>query len=295
MLDRTLSHRSQLGALRCGLQRHEATNRQAGNKAARWARPGAHLCICVPAQHAEGYHHGDIARETLASVRLRKRQAAYRRHDASSSWNVIDLVWSSNAPYARYRRAYGAVLTLCCFFSYLCIRPVARLLVWYCLAHNGWHIFTSAASFFFEDFCASRKCWLCHADVRRCLYVVRAAPQENPHHPQYQGAMQPHKGFAMQQSSGAAGEQAQVTFWLLYHAEYGQRISIVGSVPALGSWQHSQGAEMTWGEGHHWSVTVEVPVGTLVEYKFVVLEPDGHTALQWQQGNNAVLAVMVRF
>jgi Starch binding domain len=95
-------------------------------------------------------------------------------------------------------------------------------------------------------------------------------------------------------AGSTAGETAHVTFWLLYHAEFGQRICIVGGVPALGAWQHRDAPEMTWGEGHRWSVTVDVPVGTLVEYKYLVLQPDGYTALQWQEGNNAVLAIMVR-
>ena len=92
----------------------------------------------------------------------------------------------------------------------------------------------------------------------------------------------------------AGGDIAQITFWLQYQAEYGQRICIVGSVPSLGQWQASGAPELEWGEGHKWSVTVDVTVGTLVEYKYVVLESDGLTALQWQAGNNAVLAVMVR-
>ena len=86
---------------------------------------------------------------------------------------------------------------------------------------------------------------------------------------------------------------ARVTFWLLYRAEFGQRICLVGGAEALGAWSIRAAPEMTWGQGHNWSVSVDIPVGSLLEYKYVVLEPDGLTALQWQEGNNAVLGVMV--
>lgn len=84
-----------------------------------------------------------------------------------------------------------------------------------------------------------------------------------------------------------------MTFWLSFQAEFGQRICIVGNCPGLGNWQHKAAPELQWSDGHKWNVTVEVPNGHVIEYKYVVLQPDGLTALQWQQGNNAVLAVLV--
>jgi hypothetical protein len=130
----------------------------------------------------------------------------------------------------------------------------------------------------------------------------------NPNHPQYiqrpqeatpvptdLQATTPSVPPASRKSSNApsADGSAHVTFWLQFQAEFGQCIRIVGSTDTLGTWKLRDGPELKWGEGHKWSVTVEVPAGLLVEYKYVVLQPDGVTALHWQQGNNAVLAVMV--
>ena len=148
--------------------------------------------------------------------------------------------------------------------------------------------------------------------------IPRAGPshnssQHNPHHPQYQHQLQQRRessqlsstsdagGLTRSQDaalSGAEGAHSSsachVTFWLQYQAAFGQRISVVGSTESLGGWVLRNGAELEWGEGHRWSVTVEVPAGGIVEYKYVVLQPDGIQALQWQEGNNAVLAIMVR-
>ena len=85
-----------------------------------------------------------------------------------------------------------------------------------------------------------------------------------------------------------------VTFWLQYQAEFGQRIGVVGNCVGLGMWSHKAAPEMQWNDGHLWSVAVEVPAGQVLEYKYVVMQPDGLTALHWQSGNNAVLALMVR-
>ena len=53
----------------------------------------------------------------------------------------------------------------------------------------------------------------------------------------------------------------------------------------------SQGCELRWSSGDKWSAVVEIPAGAIVEYKYVLLEGDGLSAIAWQQGNNNVLAV----
>ena len=51
------------------------------------------------------------------------------------------------------------------------------------------------------------------------------------------------------------------------------------------------GAELAWSEGDMWNVVVELPAGSVVEYKYVVLDKGGMHAIAWQRGNNSVLAV----
>ena len=57
-----------------------------------------------------------------------------------------------------------------------------------------------------------------------------------------------------------------------------------------GAWSLSQAAALTWAEGDNWHTTVDLPSGSLVEYKYVVLDGSGQ-AVAWQSGNNSVLAV----
>ena len=59
---------------------------------------------------------------------------------------------------------------------------------------------------------------------------------------------------------------------------------------AAGAWSLSQAADLTWAEGDNWHTTVDLPSGSLVEYKYVILDGAGQ-AVAWQSGNNSVLAV----
>eukprot|EP00892_Ulva_mutabilis_P000197 jgi/Ulvmu1/10178/UM006_0134.1 len=123
------------------------------------------------------------------------------------------------------------------------------------------------------------------------LSSSRASPPSGPQGYHSLAPVSRSTGEAVQRASNSDGA-ILVTFWLTFQAEFGQRICIVGNCPGLGNWQHKAAPEMQWSDGHKWNVTVEVPAGHVVEYKYVVLQPDGLTALQWQQGNNAVLAIL---
>ena len=150
--------------------------------------------------------------------------------------------------------------------------------------------------------------FLWHTDASRGLIKIRVSGREANDGQSQAGASNrvsaPQQYQALAPVSRSTGDAAQrapnmdapvlVTFWLTFQAEFGQRICIVGNCPGLGNWQHKAAPEMQWSDGHKWNVTVEVPNSHVVEYKYVVLQPDGVTALQWQQGNNAVLAILVR-
>ena len=42
--------------------------------------------------------------------------------------------------------------------------------------------------------------------------------------------------------------------------------------------------------GHRWHLALQLPAGAVFEYKYVLLDGNGH-AMSWQQGNNSVLAI----
>jgi hypothetical protein len=48
--------------------------------------------------------------------------------------------------------------------------------------------------------------------------------------------------------------------------------------------------EMVWSAGDLWTAEVDLPIGGLYEYKYVLVNSKG-APYQWQQGNNAVLAI----
>lgn len=91
---------------------------------------------------------------------------------------------------------------------------------------------------------------------------------------------------------GAGGRRtSRIRFWLKYRAEWGQRLKVVGSHDNLGSWGLDGAPELKWSEGDMWHCMVDLPAGTIVEYKYVLLDHSGQHAIAWQRGNNSVLAV----
>ena len=57
-----------------------------------------------------------------------------------------------------------------------------------------------------------------------------------------------------------------------------------------GAWTLSGSPELQWMPGHRWHLALQLPAGAVFEYKYVLLDGNGH-AMSWQQGNNSVLAI----
>ena len=75
-----------------------------------------------------------------------------------------------------------------------------------------------------------------------------------------------------------------------FDTQMGDEVRVVGSHAALGLWDAGRAARMAWSEGGVWDCEVELPAGTVQEYKYVVCGPDG-AVKQWQEGNNGVIPV----
>lgn len=58
-----------------------------------------------------------------------------------------------------------------------------------------------------------------------------------------------------------------------------------------GNWRLADGHNMKWTTGDNWVAEVDLPTGTVYEYKFVVVDHASGHALAWQSGNNSVLAL----
>ncbi|GIL59714.1 hypothetical protein Vafri_14445 [Volvox africanus] len=79
-----------------------------------------------------------------------------------------------------------------------------------------------------------------------------------------------------------------VNFKVHRHVEFGQSLLLVGSAPELGSWDAKQALELNWGEGDNWSTSATLPVGSSIEYKYIIRRRD---ALDWCPGQNKAFAL----
>ena len=73
----------------------------------------------------------------------------------------------------------------------------------------------------------------------------------------------------------------------LFPAWKGSHVWICGA----GAWQLIDGPDLSWTQGNNWRAAVELPCGTVYEYKYVLLDSQSGQALTWQRGNNSVLAI----
>jgi alpha-amylase len=78
-------------------------------------------------------------------------------------------------------------------------------------------------------------------------------------------------------TSGATFTVGETTSW-------GQNVYLVGSVPALGSWNTSQAVPLSSSGYPTWNGAVTLPANTYVEYKYIVKNADG--SITWEPGNN---------
>ncbi|KAL4440179.1 hypothetical protein ABPG75_003180 [Micractinium tetrahymenae] len=95
---------------------------------------------------------------------------------------------------------------------------------------------------------------------------------------------------ALQDTYNAEGSRSvAVTFTLSRKVDYGQQVLLVGDAPQLGSWELGRAPHMSWSEGDTWTVTVDLPEGAAVEYKFVLQNP-GHAPV-WEKCDNRRITV----
>lgn len=60
---------------------------------------------------------------------------------------------------------------------------------------------------------------------------------------------------------------------------------------AAGSWQAEDSIPLHWCPGDTWEATMQLPRGSLHQYKYVVMEGDPPEPAMWQAGINATLAI----
>jgi len=82
------------------------------------------------------------------------------------------------------------------------------------------------------------------------------------------------------------GEQtARCRFEINLRVEFGDEVIVVGDAEALGSWALSKAKKLSWHEGDVWSAEVDLPLDSLVEYKYAVTSHKPDDA-KWSPGKN---------
>lgn len=71
----------------------------------------------------------------------------------------------------------------------------------------------------------------------------------------------------------------------------GQAVAVCGSHPAIGSWNTSRYLRMEYVGQHEWMLTVNA-LGMLfpLEYKYVIIDDNTHSFVQWEEGDNRVIS-----
>ena len=83
--------------------------------------------------------------------------------------------------------------------------------------------------------------------------------------------------------------QVSVSFHELRETAWGESISVVGSIPQLGSWDTSKALFLSASTRYSndnplWTTTVNMPPGTSFEYKYILFDINGN--VQWEQDPN---------
>lgn len=85
----------------------------------------------------------------------------------------------------------------------------------------------------------------------------------------------------------AAGPGSTVRFKIKKQLDFGDKLTVVGSVDQLGKWDANKGLELAWSDGHVWQGEAVLPSGSDVEYKVVVVRGGG--GAEWEGGDNRKL------
>lgn len=97
------------------------------------------------------------------------------------------------------------------------------------------------------------------------------------------------RGVIARFANDSSGAKAKVAFTLPYHVEFGQEVAVVGEIDTLGKWDAAAAIPLTWTDGDVWTAAIEVPVGSTVQYKYIIRAPDSGEVLEWQSGDNLVI------
>lgn len=101
------------------------------------------------------------------------------------------------------------------------------------------------------------------------------------------GALAVHVGATS--GSTPPPEEGDVSVAVQAETVWGQNIYLVGDQPELGSWTPSDGVALSADSYPIWTGTVDLPAGTVFEYKYVKIDENGNVT--WESGANRTATV----
>lgn len=75
---------------------------------------------------------------------------------------------------------------------------------------------------------------------------------------------------------------------------YGQALYLIGDLPYLGAWNPLKALKMIWREGNNWQLTVSLPKGKVINYKYIVGPFDiisATSVIQWDEDPNQTVLI----
>jgi alpha-amylase len=88
---------------------------------------------------------------------------------------------------------------------------------------------------------------------------------------------------------GPVEGEGDASFAVTATTAWGQSVSVVGSIPALGSWAPANGVVLSAATYPVWTANLDLPAGTTFEYKYV--KRDGSGNVVWESGGNRTATV----
>ncbi|KAF2580279.1 hypothetical protein F2Q68_00000038 [Brassica cretica] len=87
----------------------------------------------------------------------------------------------------------------------------------------------------------------------------------------------------------APGRTVRVRFQLRKECVFGEHFFVLGDHPVFGGglWDPENALPLNWSDGHVWTLDLDLPVGKLVEFKFILKAETGEVL--WQPGPNRAI------
>src|ERR1700748_152005 len=80
-------------------------------------------------------------------------------------------------------------------------------------------------------------------------------------------------------------------FYVRFHTDFGQTLSVLGNIPALGQDKPADAILMNYFNNDYWQLSIDIdPLqASAIHYKYILTYPDGFQVIEW--GDDREVAV----